>query len=209
LMGQILLGRLNVFEPRTVKLKDGKDVIIRAMTKEDIEGSLAFFLALPEEDRLSLRRDLTTRESVAERIREMEKGTVKRLVAVDNDTIVADGALELSHFGWEQHVGELRLFVAAPYQRKGLGMLMAGALYDLAGSAGVEEVIVRMMASQTAALRIFHKLGFRQEVVLRDYVKDVKGTRKDLVLMRCRLEDLWQKYADFVHETDMRAFKLE
>jgi L-amino acid N-acyltransferase YncA len=200
-MGGILPGRLDVFEPRTVKLKDGKEVIIRAMTKEDLEGSLAFFLALPEEDRLSLRRDLATRE--------MEKGTVKRLVAVDDDTIVADGALELSHFGWEQHVGELRLFVAAPYQRKGLGMLMAGALYDLAGSAGVEEIVVRMMASQTAALRIFHKLGFRQEVVLRDYVKDVKGNRKDLVLMRCRLEDLWQKYADFVHETDMSAFKLE
>ena len=87
--------------------------------------------------------------------------------------------------------------------------MMAGALYDVAASAGIEEIVVKMMASQTAALRIFRKLGFSDEVVLRDYVKDMKGTRKDLVLMRCRLEDLWQKYEDFVHETDRRSFERE
>jgi len=199
----------NMFEPRTVKLKDDKDVLIRAMKREDLEGSLAFFRALSEEDRLSLRGDFTARESVEERIREMEKGNVKRLVAVADETIIADGALELSHFGWERHIAELRLIVATPYQHKGLGMLMAGALYNVAASAGIEEIVVKMMATQPAALRIFQKLGFRQEVVLRDYVKDVKGTRKDLILMRCPLHDLWQKYEDFIHETDMRSFKME
>lgn len=198
-----------MFEPRTVKLKDNKEVLIRAMKREDLEGSLAFFRALSEEDRLSLRRDSTAREVIEERIREMEQGAVKRLVALADGTIIADGALGLSHFGWERHVAELRLVVATPYQRKGLGMLMAGALYDLAASAGIEEIVVKMMASQTAALRIFRRLGFRDEVVLRDYVKDMKGTRKDLVLMRCRLEDLWQKYEDFVHETDRRSFEME
>ena len=198
-----------MFEPRTVKLKDNKEVLIRAMKREDLEGSFAFFGALPEESRLSLRRDLTIREVVEERIRELEEGVVKRLVAVADETIVADGALEFSHFGWERHIAELRLFVATPYQRKGLGMLMAGALYDFAVSAGIEEIVVKMMAHQTAALRIFQKLGFHQEVVLRGYVKDMKGTRKDLVLMRCRLEDLWQKYEEFLRETDMPSFRME
>jgi L-amino acid N-acyltransferase YncA len=198
-----------VFEPRIVKLKDNQEVLIRPMKREDLEESLAFFRALSEEDRLSLRRDSTTREVIEERIREMEKGAANRLVAVADKTIVADGALGLSRFGWERHLAELRLIVATPYQRKGLGLLMAGALYDLAASAGIEEIVVRMMASQTAALRIFHKLGFHDEVVLRDYVKDMKGARKDLVLMRCRLEDLWQKYEDFVHETDRRSFEME
>ncbi len=198
-----------MFEPRTAKLKDNKEVLIRAMKREDLEGSLAFFRALSEEDRLSLRGDPTTREVIEERVREMEQGAVNRLVAVADETIVADGALEFSHFGWERHVAELRLVVAAPYQRKGLGMCMAGALYDLAASAGIEEIVVKMMASQTAALRIFHKLGFRDEVVLRDYVKDMKGTRKDLVLMRCRLEDLWHRYEEFVDETDRRSFERE
>ena len=199
---------MRIFEPRTVKLKDNTDVLIRAMTREDLEASLTFFRALSEEDRLSLRGDYTTRAAVEERLREMEQGIVKRLVAIAGETIVADGALELSHFGWERHIAELRLIVATPYQHKGLGMLMAGALYDVATSAGIEEIVVKMMATQSAALRIFHKLGFRQEVVLRDYVKDLRGIRHDLVLMRCPLQDLWQKYEDFVHETDMRPFKM-
>ncbi len=197
-----------MFEPKTVKLKDGKSVLIRAMKREDLEGSLTFFRALSEEDRLSLRRDLTIRESIEERIREMEEGTVKRLVAIAEETVVADGALELSHFGWERHIAELRMIVATAYQHKGLGMLMAGALYDVAASAGIEEIVVKMMSTQAAALRIFHKLGFREEVVLRDYVKDMKGTRRDLVLMRCPLHDLWERYEEFIHETDMRPFKM-
>ena len=198
-----------MFEPKAVKLKDGKEVLIRSMKREDLEGSLAFFQALSEEDRLSLRRDLTTRKYVEERIREMEEGTVKRLVVVADETIVADGALELSHFGWERHIGEMRLIVATPWQHKGLGTLMAGALYQVAASSRIEEIVVKIMATQAAALRIFHDLGFRQEAVLRGYVKDAKGTRNDLVLMRCPLEDLWQKYEDFVHETDMRSFIRE
>ena len=198
-----------MFEPRIVKLKDNQEVLIRPMKREDLEESLAFFRALSEEDRLSLRRDSTTREVIEERIREMEKGAVIRLVAVADKTIVADGALGLSRFGWERHLAELRLIVATHYQRKGLGLLMAGALYDLAASAGIEEIVVRMMASQTAALRIFHKLGFHYEVVLRDYVKDMQGNRKYLVLMRCRLEDLWHKYEDFVRENDMRSLEME
>ena len=180
-----------MFEPRTVRLKDGKEVLIRGMEPSDLEASFAFFRELPEENRLSLRRDLTIRQVVEERIREMEEGDVKRLVAVADGKLVADGALEFSHFGWERHLAELRLFVAKPYQRKGLGMQMAGALYDLASSAGIEEIVVKMMSTQTAALRIFHKLGFRDEVVLRNWVKDMKGARRDLVLMRRRLEDLW------------------
>ncbi|MCC7174596.1 MAG: GNAT family N-acetyltransferase [Bryobacterales bacterium] len=199
-----------MFEPRTAKLKDNREVLIREMQAGDVEASLAFFRALPERDRLSFRRDLGMREAVEKRIRELEDGAVKRLVAVTADgAIVADGALEFSEYGWERHIAELRLFAAPSHQRKGLGMLMAGALYDLAASAGVEEIVVKMMPSQTAALRIFHKLGFRQEAVLRQYVKDLNGARQDLVLMRRRLEDLWQKYEEFMHETDLRSFRME
>lgn len=198
-----------MFEPRVVTLKDNTQVLIRAMTRDDLEQSLAFFRALPEENRLSLRRDLTIHEVIEERVREMEDETVKRLVAVEGDTIVADGALELYHYGWERHVAELRLIVATSHQRKGLGMLMAGALYDLASSAGIEDIVVKMMKTQAAAVKIFLRLGFQQEAVLRHYVKDMRGARKDLILMRCRLEDLWKRYEDYVHETDLRSFRME
>ena len=151
---------------RTVRLKDETEVLIREMMVEDLERSLAFFQSLPEEDRAYLRRDVVQREVVERRIREMQSGDVRRLVAAADDQIVGDGSLELSSEEWKKHVGEVRLIVARPYQRRGLGVLMARELFLLAAGAKVEEVVVKMMRPQKAAQSIFHRLGFRQEVVL-------------------------------------------
>ncbi len=176
----------------TVKLKDQSEVVIRPMVSDDLERSHAFFCALPGEDRECLRRDVTKLEVVTERMHEMEVGSVRRLIAVAGDEIVADGAVELSRSGWEQHVGELRIVVARPYQRKGLGLQMASALYDLAASDDLEELVAKMIDTQSAALSIFRKLGFREEAVLNNFVK-AGGSRRNLVLMRCKLENLWRE----------------
>lgn len=185
-----------------VKLKDGTEVIIRPLTKDDLGKSLAFFQALPAEDRRYLRRDVTKREVVWQRIRAIELGKVKRLVAISGEEIVADGALELEGHGWKEHIGELRLIVAHPFQRKGLGMLMARELFFLAANAKVEEIVVKMMRPQIAALSIFKRLGFCEDVTLRDYVTDLSGSKQDLIVMRCDLKSLWREMEDFLAEID-------
>ena len=181
---------------KTVRLKDETEVLIREMTVEDLERSLAFFQSLPEEDRAYLRRDVMQREVVERRIHEMQSGDVMRLVATAGDQIVVDGSLEFSSEEWKRHVGEVRLIVARPYQRKGLGLLMARELFLLAAGAKMEEVVVKMMRPQKAARSIFHRLGFRQEIVLPDYLKDLEGGRQDMILMRCDLEALWREMED-------------
>ena len=192
---------------KIVKLKDQTEVLIRSMTKDDFEKSLAFFRALPEEDRIFLRRDVTKLEVIRERIREIEEGSAKRLLALVGDEIVADGALELPVHGWEKHVGGLRLIIAPPYQRKGLGTLMARELYQLASDAGVEEILVRMMRPQAGARRVFQKLGFREAAVLPNYAKDHEGRKQDLILMRCDLEGLWRQMEESIWETDWRGYR--
>ncbi|MFH1418074.1 MAG: GNAT family N-acetyltransferase [Planctomycetota bacterium] len=182
---------------KTVHLKDGTDVLIRPLKKDDVERSLAFFQALPKEDLKYLRGDPTRREVVENRIREMESGEYNRLVAVVDDKIVADGALEMTRRAWTSHVGELRLIVAQEYQRKGLGMLMAHELYALAASFKIEQIMVTMMRPQIAARNIFLKLGFREEAVLPAHVRDRDGESQDLILMRCDLEALWRELDAF------------
>jgi len=198
-----------VAETKIVKLKDQTEVLIRPMTGDDRERSLAFFSKLPVKDRAYLRRDVTKLEVVAERIREMEQGSVKRLIALVGDKIVADGALELSGYEWKRHLGELRLIVARPYQNKGLGMLMVRALYDVARSTGLEEIVVRLMDTQTATRNLGESLGFRQEAVLRNYLKDWRGRKHDLILMRCDLEELWREFEGVVWEMDSRGWRVE
>ncbi|MEE8417228.1 MAG: GNAT family N-acetyltransferase, partial [candidate division Zixibacteria bacterium] len=178
------------------------EVLIRELKKDDLDKSLAFFRALPKEDRAYLRVDVTKRDVVERRINAMESEEVNRLVAVVDGEIVADGSLEREHQEWKKHIAELRLIVAHPYQRKGLGLLMARELFALGASKKVEEILVRIMAPQVGALSIFKRLGFHQDAVLHDYVKDIDGEKHDLILMRCDLESLWRKLGDFMTDFD-------
>ena len=187
---------------KTVTLKDGTEVIIRTLEKDDLDKSFAFFQALPAEDRAYLRSDVTKPEVIRQRIQAIETGQVRRLVAVHGEKIVADGALELEGHGWKEHIGELRLIVARHFQRKGLGALMARELYSLATSENIEEIVVKMLSPQTAARGIFTKLGFHEDATLREYAKDISGTKQDLIVMRCDLKSLWRDMEEYLAETD-------
>ena len=184
------------------KLNDGTGIVIRPMTEDDVDKSWGFFQKLPEEDRAYLRVDVTKRDVVEKRITEMQSGVVRRLVALAGDEIVADGALELAGARWKEHVAELRLIVARPYQRKGVGMLMARDLYTLASAEKVEDVVVEMMAPQISARRIFHKLGFKEEAVFPRYVKDITGRKQDLIVMRSELGALWHELEEKIALSD-------
>ena len=187
---------------RKVRLRDGTLVVIRPMTRSDADRSFAFFESLSPEDKAYLRRDVSKKEVVEKRIRAMRSGNVKRVVALVDDRIVADAALEFEPLAWKRHVAELRLIVASDYQRKGLGMLMARELYSIATEADVEEIAVCMMRPQIAARSIFRKLGFHEETVLPDYVKDLDGHKQDMILMRCNLQALWDELEDFISTWD-------
>jgi len=187
---------------KVVHLKDGTEVLIRPLTTEDGDKSFAFFQALPEEDRRFLRYDVTKRPNIDRRIKEIGFGSVGRLVAVVNDVIVADGALEFSGGEWTSHIGEFRLIVARAYQRKGLGMLMARELYTLATSHKVEQVVIRMAAPQVNARKIFARLGFHEDSVLPGLIKDRTGAKQDMVVMRCDLQAMWQELETFFAQSD-------
>jgi len=194
-------------EEKRVTLKDGTEAVIRPMQEDDLERSFVFFQSLPKEDTFFLRSDVTRRDLIEQRIRDIATGRVKRLVAMVGDRIAADGVLELAGHGWEEHVGEIRLIVAHDWQREGLGMLMARELYHLAVAARVEEIVVRMMRPQVAAQRIFRRLGFRDETVLPGYVKDREGRRQDLIVMRCNLETLWKELEDYFAASDWQRVR--
>jgi len=183
-------------------LKDRTQVTIRELRLDDLDNLMAFYQALPLEDRLYLRVDVTNRDVVSHRIKLIETGNVKRLVALFDGEIVADGALELSGEEWRRHQGEIRVIVAHPFQHKGLGMLMIKELYLIAVEKNVEMIIAKMMRPQVAAQHIFRKLGFREELLIPDYVKDLEGEEQDLIIMACNTKELLTELEHFLSDTD-------
>ncbi|MFH1532316.1 MAG: GNAT family N-acetyltransferase [Pseudomonadota bacterium] len=174
-------------------LKDGSEVVIRPLTLDDLGRSIRFFHSLSAEDRKYLRGDVTREELVERRIRTAEEQGITRLVAVVDDEIVGDGALELSGEGWRAHLGEVRAIVAGGFQRKGLGMILLRDLYLLAVKKDVKKIVVKMAKPQIGARNICLKLGFHEEVVLPDYVQDQSGMLQGLIVMTCDTDALWER----------------
>ncbi len=190
---------------RKLILKDGSEVCIRPILLEDLDAICEFFAALPEGDRAYLRFDVTDRQVVEDRLREIQNwGRLKRLVACAGEKIVGTGVLELKDSEKEFDLAEVRLIVGHDYQRRGLGMLLARELYFLAARERIREVRARALRPQEAALSILRRLGFHEVEVLEDAAVDRYGKKQDVIVLACPLEGLWNEMEILVEDFDIQ-----
>ena len=188
-------------------LKDGTQVQIRDQTPNDLDLLMDFYNALSEEDRRYLRVDVTNRDAVRQRLDLLQSGFLFRRCAVDQDRIVATGALEIFPDAWRKHHGELRVIVSPSFQHRGLGLLMMRELYFLAQEKDVELLVTRMMKPQIAARSICRKLGFHEELVVPHYLHDLTGTTQDMVLMACNMQDFWKELEHSYVDSDWQKYR--
>jgi RimJ/RimL family protein N-acetyltransferase len=178
--------------PRHVTLHGGEEIVIRPMTAADAATVLAFFRALPEEDRQFLNDDVTDPEWLERFVRRVDNETFVSLVAVANGAVVGNATFARTVHGWTRHVAEIRVVVARDYQRKGLGTALAKVVVRLATAMGIEKMTANVVDNQIGAKRAFEKLGFKPEAVLKDHVKDIRGSKRDLVVMSDDISHLWE-----------------
>ena len=189
-----------------VILRDGTEVSIRPMERHDGPALLAFFRAVPEEDRLFLREDVTQAEVVDRFVRNLDYDTVLPLLAFREGKVVGDATLHRSHRGWSTHVAHIRGVVARSVQRRGLGTHLAHLLVKRAIAAGLDKLVVEVVDNQIGAKKACERLGFREEAILRRHVTDIHGKRRDLVVMTNDVSHIWERMealvADFspMHE---------
>ena len=187
---------------KTERMKDGTEVTIRRLAANDIDRLMDFYSSLPEEDRKYLKFDVMDRKVVAKRLRHIDSGDDIRIAAIHGGVIVASGALELSGETWSKHQGEIRVIIARPFQHRGLGTIMIRELYFIAVQHNIETIIARMMRPQVGAQKVFRRLGFRDEMMLPDFVKDLRGGSQDLIVMTCHVKDLWKELDRTFSESD-------
>jgi RimJ/RimL family protein N-acetyltransferase len=171
--------------PKTFNLKDGNEVFVRELTPDDLERSFTFFNKLPLEDRLFLRVDVTKREVVERRMKQegCDREVCYRLVAEKSDEIIADATLCIPAHGWSTHTATIRFIVAKDLRNKGLASILVRELFVAAVKRGIEKIEVEVIEDNAAGIRSVQKLGFKQEGMLREFVKDVKGRNHNLVIM--------------------------
>ena len=102
--------------PRTVKLAEGENVEVRLMSADDRDAVLAFAQALPEEDLLFLRVDLTDPEVVDDWVANLASGHSVSLLAYDESGVVGYATVHRNRARWLRRVGEIRVNVGPDYR---------------------------------------------------------------------------------------------
>lgn len=82
------------------------------------------------------------------------------------------------------HVAQLSLFVSADWRRKGIGRQLLDALIQWAAqSPGIDKLQLAVLASNSAAIGLYRRCGFREEGRLLGQVRRPDGERADQLLM--------------------------
>jgi len=176
--------------PQTIKLDDGTPVSLRLMTPGDADRIVAFARALPEEDLLFLRSDITDPKVVAQWVDNLGAGRTISVVAEASGEIAGYASLHYNQVTWQRHMGEIRVQVGARYRSRGLGRALAGEIFATARELGLRKIVAQMTADQKGAIATFGRLGFQHEALLQDFVIDRAGRTRDRIVMSHDVEGL-------------------
>ena len=168
--------------PRRVPTEAG-EVEFRHMRDADQDAVREFARQLPVHDLLFLPRNITETKVLTAWVREIERGTITSLLAIQSGEVVGCGTLVRDKHSWSPHVGEIRMVVSLDVRGKGVGRMLSQEIFALALSEGLDKLVVQMTVDQAGAITIFEGLGFKAEALLRDHVRDVSGRTHDIVVL--------------------------
>jgi RimJ/RimL family protein N-acetyltransferase len=190
--------------PKQLGLQDGTKLDLVVMTEDDMDDLVEFFQSLPPEDRLYLRSDISDPENVRRRFGELDYDRMFPLLARYRGRIVGIATIWRASFGWMRNLGEIRIVIARDFQRRGLATIFTRELFFQALKQKIYKLQGELMDTQESAIAAFERLGFRKEAVLRKHVTDIKGIRRDLVIMSLDAEDLWYLIEDRIQTPEFR-----
>jgi len=191
--------------PKTIQLKDGTELLIRPLTKQDGPALQKFFSRVPEDDRLFLKDDVTKKDVINRWTSEINFDKVFPMVAEKDAAILGDATLHFFRYRWQRHIAEIRCVVAREYQKKGLGTALMRELVSVAEQKNVSKIQANMMDDQKSAQKAFERLGFRREAELRDFLMDKSGKKHNLILMVNDVSEMWRKMEDLLILYDVKT----
>ena len=97
-----------------------------------------------------------------------------------------------------RHVGSIRVVVAPDFRGKGMARILAAEIVHNALARALEKLVAEMAPDQHDARRVFSKIGFREEAILKDHITDARGVKHDLLLMTNDVNALWRNWTEFV-----------
>lgn len=158
-----------------------EDAHVIAEAERNIAQVPGFFCSQPSE---------LTDENVANTISGFQRdNSGVYLVAEYEGHLVGHAFLQSHTIKSLQHVAELNVAVHLGWQKKGVGTQLLHQIIEWAKhSSNIEKIELNVRASNSAAISLYKKMGFKQEGLLTKRVK-VKNFYIDDIIMGLNLKD--------------------
>jgi len=187
--------------PKQVALRDGSPVSLRLMVATDEARLVAFFRRLPPEDRQFLKDDVTQAEIIRGWCRDLDYHRVLPILAEREGEIIGDATLQRQPTGWMRHVGEIRVVTDPFFRRRGLASALAREIFYVALQVGLDKMVAEVVVDQIPAVKVFERLGFRQEALLAGHTLDLHGRKHDLLILTTDIPALMQRMEEAFLQT--------
>ena len=194
--------------PKTVTLKDQTEVMIRPVAQSDVAPLVEFFESLSDEERLYVRHDLGEPGEVRKWAEEVDLNSAIPLVALDGDTVAANGTLFMKSHAWIRHVAQIQIVTAPAYRGKGLGAMLSRELVGLAEERDIEKIQASVIEDNVGAVRMFETLGFKTVAVLEGMIKDRSWKNRNLAVMVNDVANLTQVMESWIQESMLASHRV-
>jgi diamine N-acetyltransferase len=161
-------------------LKDGRKVVIRGYTPNDIENLVSMYADLSEE---TLRWSLPPydRQKIDRWTTDLENKII--ILALSGDKVVGHLQITCNPVDRLKGIGDLLIYLHQDFQNAGLGTALMKEGIVLARSRGWHRIALRVVADNRRAIRLYEKMGFRKEGLGRDSYFGSDGKYHDEVEM--------------------------
>ena len=178
---------MSIRYPQEAVLRDGRRLLIRPFTENDVDALYEFFHHLPEDVRRFAWDRIDNRALVESWGRELDYGKVLPLLAWDGRKIVADATLHRREGSPLRLVGRVKWLIDPDYRGVGLGSLLINNFIATARSNGLRHLTCMLVSDFEAdAIETLRNLGF-QSYTIPGYGTDPDGNQHDMTKMVLKL----------------------
>jgi GNAT superfamily N-acetyltransferase len=173
--------------PQEAVLRDGRRLLIRPFTANDVDPLFEFFQRLPEEVRRFAWDRIDNRSLVESWGLDLDYGKVLPLLAWDGHKVVADATLHRRHGSPLRLVGRVKWLIDPEYRGAGLGTLLINSFIDTARADDLRHLTCMLIAdSEADAVATLKNLGF-EGYTIPGYGTDPDGNQHDMIKMVLKL----------------------
>lgn len=174
--------------PISLKLRDGTAVVVRPLGTRDEAKLHNFFLAVPEEERLFIKKPIYERKLFREWSRRPDFERNLPLLMLHGNKIIGEATLHQRIGGWKRHIGLISVLTHPGYRGRDVAKILVAEQVQIAQSLGLRKLEAELNGERKVAIRALEEIGFTRLLCLEDYVLDMHAIPHDLIMMSMNLK---------------------